>query len=57
MALSKANIALTVRPTNRNGSESSQIKGNNTTARMAKGQHSTNKMHQLIMIIRSFMIT
>ena len=43
-----ANNASTVMPTSRNGSEISQIRGNNTNASTAKGQQSTNRRHHAI---------
>ena len=43
-------------PTRRNGSETSQTIGNKTSASTARGQQSTNRMHQPIKKIRAFML-
>ena len=51
----KANTAWTTRPKSRNGIESNQMIGRSTKTSNAKGQQSTNRMHQAMRRIRAFM--
>jgi len=53
--LMKVNTAPIVIPRSRSGSESNHTMGKRINARMASGQHSTNKMHQPTNRIRVFM--
>ncbi len=52
-----AKTASIVMPTSRNGRDRSQTKGNRISASSAKGQQSTNKMHQPMNKIRTFMMS
>lgn len=52
---------LTAKPSNRNGSKISQIKGYRIRARRAIGQHNTNRIHQskkltILFLFRTFAI-
>lgn len=53
----KANRAPMVMATSRNGNKSNQTKGKRTMARIASGQHSTNKMHHRTTKISSFIVS
>src|ERR1700689_5486011 len=46
IARNNANSASNVTPIRRNGKDKSHTKGKSTTARTAKGQHSTSNRHQ-----------
>jgi hypothetical protein len=52
-ALTRANTALSVMPRRRKGNDTSQTNGKRITASTAKGQQSTNKMHQPTKSIRT----
>lgn len=47
MARNSANIASKDKATARNGSESSQMKGQSTSTKSATGQHTTSKINHI----------